>query len=186
MKLNVVKAANKDQGTCGKCKKEIKKGDGYLWWKGRYGPRHVRCPSCRPRASELESNEKVSALLAAIEDAEAGIDRWLSLATTDLSDLQTTANEAAEAVREVSEMFLEGQQNIEDGFQHSTSQSDEMGERGEALEESASNLESLSLEEWDENGGDEEEMDDEKEDRFNTWAEEQAQTVRDALEEIET
>ena len=57
-KVNKVKAARKAQGVCGKCRQPIEVGTGYLWWKGRYTPKYVRCLKlrCYPQQHELETN----------------------------------------------------------------------------------------------------------------------------------
>jgi hypothetical protein len=53
-----VAKARKAQGKCGKCQTPIEAGDGYRWWKGRYGPTYRRClkASCSPKLWELETN----------------------------------------------------------------------------------------------------------------------------------
>lgn len=80
--VHVVKNARKAQGKCERCGTELPAGAGYRWWKGRYGPRHVRClrPSCAPALADLETNplradalraEEMLALAQSSGDAES-------------------------------------------------------------------------------------------------------------------
>jgi hypothetical protein len=60
-KPTTVRKSRKDQGPCGKCGTEIKRGDPYIWWRFRYPDRLMkRCdkPECRPTSADLESNSK--------------------------------------------------------------------------------------------------------------------------------
>lgn len=59
-----VKKARKAQGSCGKCGVPIKVGDPYVWWKFKFGARHVRCAKeeCYPKASDFTQSEFLSAL----------------------------------------------------------------------------------------------------------------------------
>ena len=63
-RVNTVKKSRKDQGPCSKCGKEIKKGDGYLYWEFAFGPTYKRCaePGCRPTASDLTRSEYLKAV----------------------------------------------------------------------------------------------------------------------------
>jgi len=58
MKVTEVKEAQKEQGNCGSCGKEIKAGDSYFWWEFQPGERMVRCdnPACYPEAADLASD----------------------------------------------------------------------------------------------------------------------------------
>lgn len=184
MRLHKVDACRKSPGECGTCRKPIEKGSGYRWWKGRYGPKHVRCLKCpAPKPSEIESNEKVSRLLAAREEVEEAADRFRE--SGDLGPLQDALTNAAQEVREVADEYREAAQNIEDGFQHPTCVSEEMSEKGDALDSAADSIESVSLEEWDEDEYGDEETDDEKQERKENWIEEQAQAALDALDEMD-
>jgi hypothetical protein len=51
-----VRAAKKDQGKCGKCGQALPAGSSYRWWKGRFGPKHVRCVGCKVEDWERETN----------------------------------------------------------------------------------------------------------------------------------
>lgn len=137
-----VKAARKPT-TCQKCRKEIAVGDPYKWSKPRSGKwasgmKLVRCGTCVFRPSELMTG-KMSGVYAATEGYD---DDTMNAACP--RDLIEAMNAAAEGIREVAEEYQAGSQNIEDGFGHSTSQSDEMREQGENLEGWADEIESAA------------------------------------------
>lgn len=165
MKVTFVKKARKDQGTCDACHLPILAGQAYKYFQPRFGPahkRHTACPHWKP--SQMVSNEKLSALYAAQEAAEDAINNWNPSPQDkhlDTSELDAILSDAAQDFREVAEMYQESASNIEDGFGHSTSMSEEMTEKAEEIESFADNLESavfddppekeddISLDEWE-------------------------------------
>lgn len=152
-----VEKARTSPGNCGKCSKEIKKGEPYLWWKPFRSGKRLRCGTCpRPRPSETATNEKVSLCLSAGESVEDAINLFRK--NEDLEDLRSALESAAETVREASEAYRESAQNIEDGFQHTTSQSEELAEKGDNLESKADEIDSAAsaLEDFDEAAAEEE------------------------------
>lgn len=181
-RVNSVKRCRKSPGSCGKCGKKIAKGKPYIWWKFRYGGKRVRCDECpRPRASELINSPKLSAIQAARESIEDAVASFRS--DHDFDALHSALEDAAESVREVAEEYRESAQNIEDGFGHSTSQSDELNERGDAVEAGADHIDDVAsrLEEFDEDA-EENETDDDREARREEWAEAVADEADEAAE----
>jgi hypothetical protein len=143
-RVTSVAKAQKSPGKCGKCGKEIKAGEQYKWWAFRYGGKHVRCATCpMPRPSEL-TQSKMSGVYAAQENAQDAIYAFRDGSHDTADDLTSALESAAEDIRSVAEEYRESQQNIEDGFNHSTCQSDELGEKADTLESSADELESAS------------------------------------------
>ena len=156
-RVNKVAKCQKAQGECPKCGKKIAKGDGYIWWKFRYGGRRVRCLACPyPRSSELTNSDKLSRLYGAgesVEDAIAAFEK-----DNDIDALRSAVEDAASEVRSVGEEYRESQENIENGFNHSTSMSDELGEKADSCESLADEIESAAgdLEEQPDEPSDEE------------------------------
>ncbi len=153
MRTTHVKSARKHQGTCESCGQPIPQGSSYKWVKPRRKAkrkRHVGCPSWRP--SELTTSNQLSIVYGGQEVAEAEVAAWDGY---DTSDLRSILETMAEAINEAAEAYRESASNIEDGFGHPTSMSEELVEKAEALESWASDLES-----WDCPNGDEFEADD--------------------------
>lgn len=143
-RINNVKKAQKDQGTCGRCGKDIKKGDGYRWIKFRHGGKVKRClaPGCIFRSSELTQSDKLSRVYSAQETAEGALG---ALDTGDESfegDARVALEEAATEIREVSEEYQESCDNIRENFSESPT-ADECEEKAQELEGWADELESF-------------------------------------------
>lgn len=186
MKVTFVKKARKFQGKCDHCGEPIEAGQAYKYFQPRFGPahkRHIACPHWKP--SQMVSNEKLSALYAAQEAAEDSIDGWKPSPQDkhlDTSELEGILSDAAQDFREVSEMYSESAQNIEDGFGHSTSMSEEMTEKAEEIESFADNLESAVFDDPPEK---EDDMSlDEWEDAVDDWANECGDAARSLLDEV--
>lgn len=181
MKITTVETARKAQGSCESCARPIDVGEGYRWIQARYGPkrsRHLTCPIWRP--SEMTSNDKLADLYAAVEQIEDALAEWEG---DDLDSLRDVLNEAAENVRDVAERYRESASNIEDGFGHATSTSDEMNEMGDEVEAWADTLESC-LESVDDRPDDDDLADeDDPESVLETWADDVRTAVEDALSE---
>lgn len=160
-RVNYVKKALKDHGSC-RCGELLPKGSPYIWWKFRYGPKTVRCPSCRPRPSEL-TNAKFSMVLAAVERIEDALDAFRS--KPDFDALRDEVESAIEEIRECAEEYRESAEAIRDQFTESAT-ADECDERADEIEGFADDLEALNIEP-------DEDSDD--------WAEVVAQSVEDAV-----
>lgn len=125
MKLNHVIKAQKPT-KCGKCGKEIAKGDSYRWWKFRYGGRRVRCmdSACSPRPSEMINSpflSQAAALSEGLEDAVAAFESDL-----DVDALQGAVEEAASGFRELGEEAQGSFDNMPESLQQ--------GDTGQMLE----------------------------------------------------
>jgi hypothetical protein len=183
MRVNYVKKAKKDQGTC-TCGHEIKAGEAYKWAKGRYGPRMVRCEKCSFRQSDLTSSDKLSRVYGAQEDAEDRLQGWDG---EDAEEARSLLQELGEAVREVGEEYQESADNIRESFSESST-ADECEEKAEQLEDWASTCESAAddIEDFDEDTV-EPEADESKEDAVERargeWADEVRNTVEGAIGE---
>lgn len=125
MKVYTVKKARKAQGNCEVCHKPIEPGMGYRFIEPRYGAmkkRHLECAAFR--ASDMTSG-KMSGVYAAQEGVEDFLAEWDGL---DRADLVAALEQAADEIEAVADEYEESAQNIEDGFGHSTMQSEELAE----------------------------------------------------------
>jgi hypothetical protein len=131
-----VKKARIDQGDCGSCGQPIKAGDSYKHVSLKTGPRssrilkrHGGCPGWRQ--SEL-CQSKMAGVYAAQEGFDDSMPAWDP--ETGIHYIRDILESAADDIRSVAEEYRESQQNIEQGFGHSTYQSDELGEKADELE----------------------------------------------------
>jgi len=190
-RVTYVKAAqaSKRPRACHKCHEPINVGDSYKWFASRIGRMTIRkdfCDTCTIRPSDQTTSDKLSALYLAVETAEDAIE---GLTEFTLSDLGEILRECAEAVREVAGEYAESASNIEEGFGHPTSQSEDIQQKADDVESFADSLESCADEidgmddpdadeetlhkEWPDAPDDESDQDDdESEDAgFAEWAE---------------
>lgn len=100
-RVNRVDKSRKSPGNCGKCGTEIKAGDPYVWWKFRFGGKHIRCgkSECGPKPADLTQSEFLSTLYGIqsqnFEDCESITD--LESARDDaVSDLESLRDECEE------------------------------------------------------------------------------------------
>jgi len=146
MKVNTVKKAQKDQGTCPACGKEIKAGDAYKWAKGRFTSKKIRCESCAFRQSDLTSSDKLSQVYAAQEAAEDAMAEW----DGDGEEAKSIMETLAEAIREVAQEYQESADSIHENFSESST-ADECEEKANDLEQWADDCEQAGEEgEFDE------------------------------------
>jgi hypothetical protein len=129
---------------CGKCGKEIVPGMPYKHISPRSGPYGgrtlYRCAEC-PNWHVWEYSSSLSARLS-----EVSHDFSEAIGNADTTDEVTEAlNTAAEAVREIASEKEESAQNIEDGFQHETSQSQELRDVAEQLNSWADEIENVDV-----------------------------------------
>ncbi len=148
---------------CGNCGKDIKIGMGYKWVAPRAhraarGIKKIRCLDCPGwKPSELTSSEVLGIIYSGQEAAD---DELGNLAAPDIIDdtetvleeLKGIAAQMGEVVTEAAEIRHEAAGAIVDGFGHETSQSEELQDDGDALEDWASDLENISLEDFTESG----------------------------------
>jgi hypothetical protein len=176
MKVTVVKAARKSPGKCSKCGDVIKEGQTYRHWAFRFGGKRVRCAKseCYPKQSDLTSNEQLSALYAANEGAEEDLADWKS---DEIGDLEAIRDNLASQVEEVASGYREKADNIESGFGHSTSVSDELTEKADEVDSYQQEIEGVSFEEFEFDA----ESEASEEEQRETWREEQRELLSEAM-----
>lgn len=128
---------------CDYCREPIAVGTPYMWIEPRTGgfsTRKVR-HSNHPAWHVWEYSNSLSARLSQIEhDAMQQVD-----SVESEEDVTAILSEAAEAIREVAEEKRESASNIEEGFGHSTYQSDELNEQADSLDSWADKVESADV-----------------------------------------
>lgn len=137
--------------TCGKCGKTIEVGQPYKHISpksGPYGGRTLyRCADC-PNWNVWEYSYSLSARTAQIAH-----DFWGEIDNAETEDDVTGALEnAAQAVRDLAEEKRESAQNIEDGFGHPTSASEDLEQVADDLENWADEIESADVPEVSDHG----------------------------------
>jgi len=150
---------------CTRCGQPIEYGQPYKWFKMKTtygGIKKSFHPDCQILASD-----RTTSRMGQIWDAQPDIG-----AAETVSDIQAELQSFAEVVRSVSEEYTESADNMESGFGHSTYQSDELREKGEALESWADELENWSFNGDEEPTQDEGESDDDYEQRVEDWRQE--------------
>jgi hypothetical protein len=157
-----------DAPTCSHPEREIAVGSAYKWIEPsgqRVRNRHADCPTW----NVWEYSSSLSARIAQIQH-DGPID------FEDADDAKAWAEAKAQEIRELAEEKRESATNIEEGFGHPTSQSEELEQIADELESWADDLENVDLPEFPE--------DDEPEhegygEALENWRDE----VREALEE---
>lgn len=142
--------------TCDKCGKEIEVGQPYKWVAPKSGPyggsKRFRCEAC-PTWHSWELSSSLSARLDQVSWAA-----WEAFTGNDLGDaddITSILTDAAGEIREIAEEKEEGAQNIEDGFGHETSQSEELKDIAQQLNEWADEVENYDVPDFPEVEGDE-------------------------------
>lgn len=126
---------------CDHCDEEIKVGQPYKWIEPngqRIRNRHEDCPTWKV----WEYSSSLSARIAQIQ--EEGMNGFPDDATEE-SDISSFVEDLASQIRELAEEKRESASNIEDGFGHSTYQSDELNETADSLDEWAEGVEQVTL-----------------------------------------
>ena len=155
------------QHRCYGCGQPIEVGQPYKWFKmkmARGGIKKTYHTGCN-----IPPSHRTTSRMGQIWDAQASLD--LSGATSE-DEVLTELASFAETVREVATEYSESADNMESGFGHSTYQSDELREKGEALESWADDLENWSFNGDEEPTQDEGESDDDYEQRVEDWRQE--------------
>ena len=88
--------------------------------------------------------------MAGVYAAQEGLEDALGANELTPSDATEAMSQAASDIRGVAEEYREGANNIEEGFGHSTAQSDEMNEKADDLDGYADELENLTFDDADE------------------------------------
>lgn len=119
---------------------KIAVGTSYKWVKPKSGPyggskrnRHAEHPSWKP----WDLSNSTSARIQQITDLD-GVD------TGDLDEVRSFLESAAEQIRDLGQEKADGADNIESGFGHETSQSEELRQLSEDLESWADDVESAA------------------------------------------
>jgi hypothetical protein len=124
---------------CDKCGKTIEVGSPYKHMSPKSGPyggrRMVRCQAC-PDWQVWEYSSSLSARLAQVSN-----DFWESVSSAESQeDVQMALQDAQSAIEEIAQEKKDGAQNIEDGFGHETSTSQDLMQQGEDLESWANEI----------------------------------------------
>ena len=125
---------------CDKCSKEIEVGDPYKWIKPKSGPyggqMRVRCATC-PSWQVWEYSSSLYARTAQISN-----DAWESFpeSATEPEEISDWLSEVADEIESLAQEKEESASNIEDGFGHATSASEELEEVAEQLNSWASDV----------------------------------------------
>jgi hypothetical protein len=162
-RITVVGKAAKPAGPCGRCDKQIEKGDPYRHaTPGFRGRRLVRCmePACAIRQSELTTS-KMAGVYAAQEDAEEALND-----VDGAEAIQQILSDCADACREVAGEYAEAAEAMGGA-------GEEMQERADEIESYCDELENMDLSELEDCG----EPEDAPED-----ASEEAETFAERLE----
>jgi hypothetical protein len=122
--------------------------------------------------------------MAGVYAAQEHCDEQVSYCET-IEDLEALASELADQIREVAQEYQGSADNIESGFGHSTSVSEDLADKAEQLESWADDIEGVDFDEFEEEEDDEEEGDDDSEEEGDETArEEWLDEQRDKLIEI--
>jgi len=130
--------------TCDSCQLPIEIGKPYKHITPKSGPyggrkrtRHEDCPTWQV----WEYSNSLSAQLAQISH-----DFWSSVdSAEDTDDVQSALDDASAAIKEIAEAKREGASNIEEGFGHPTSASEELEETAESLDQWADDVEQATI-----------------------------------------
>ena len=200
--------------TCQYCQKPINIGDPYKWvaprayrgGRGRRMNRHTTCPAWKP--SELTSSVRLGILYSAQETAEADLEALMEPNDVEdcesfLEDLRAILEGAGEEARAAVDHLEESASNMEEGFGHSTYQSEEMQDQAQEINDWCDSAGYVTFEDFDEEaecndcglGESEDEHQDPDNDEYHDfesnldlqlgdWAEEQRSKVYDHLAEM--
>jgi len=130
---------------CESCREPIEIGTPYQHVTPKSGPyggttryRHQSCPTWQPWDLSNSLSARVAQIVYDAEQEEITAD-------SETDDVQQILNDAATAVEELAQEKEDAANNIIDGFQHSTSMSDELEDVASQLRDWASELEGTTL-----------------------------------------
>lgn len=163
-----VKRARKKQGKCEHCQSPINKGDPYVWWKFRFGRKHVRCvkPECAPKAADLTQSAFLSALYT-IQDSKFEADTFEGL-ESERDDIVSEIENLRDETQEKFDNMPEGLQQGDTGQL--------LQERIDACEEAANEIQGVDC-------AAPEKEDEETDEAFEKRLEEEVDEKRTELEE---
>lgn len=145
-RINHVQKAQKDQGPCSKCGKQIVKGDPYKWFQKQRAPKRIACASCTFRDSDLAGG-RMADVYAAREEAEDA----MQTAST-IEDVREALQNAVDRANELADEYEQSAENIRERFTESAT-ADECEEKASAVRDWANEMESAmdnDCEEFDE------------------------------------
>lgn len=134
---------------CETCTNEIVPGSPYKWVKPKIGPfggpKRIRCQDCpdwRPWDLSNSLSAQLSRVSHEFQDRLTGVD--------SVDDVKQALSEVADEIRGIAEDKRESAQNMEEGFGHATSQSDDLNETADNLDSWADEIESAEPPEFPE------------------------------------
>ncbi len=136
-RIKIVKSAQKDQGPCYVCRKEIKQGETYKWFAhliGRSSRKKKFCAKCKIRGSHMTTSDKLCRLYEAqeaIEDALKIMDDITTIAAFEewRDNVASAIETAAQTAEEVGDEYQSSYDNMPEGLQQ--------GSTGQEIEEKA-------------------------------------------------
>jgi len=172
---------------CTTCTNPIEPGQAYAWSQAsRFALRYSWHQTCAaPPASMLEGNDKTATVMAAFETADSdlmGIDLSAEGMDTDKlrEEIDSILSALSQGIQEAADMYHESASNIEEGFGHTTEQSEQAEENASFYEDLASSTEtaadSIDFDYDEAEGG---------WDSWVEWAEDVVQQVRDEVSGLE-
>lgn len=133
MKRTEVKAARKAQGACMVCGQPIEVGDAYTHVQPNFGPRKAWHSTCTPKPSQLETNVRVSQVMAAHEGVQEALTLFETEGDMALNDLYEFLEAAANVCRKVSEESRSAAEGVR-GYLPESSEADVLEEHADTLE----------------------------------------------------
>lgn len=161
--------------SCRFCGKSIEYGQPYKWFASKIGRMSRR--SNYHQGCKIPPSHRTTSKMGTIYDAQEEF-----VAGDSPDEIRNNVSAFAEVVREVAEEYRESAQNMEEGFGHSTYQSDELTDRADQLESWADDLDSVDIED-DEPTEDDLDEDEELEDKIEEWLDSQREVAYNAVNE---
>ena len=132
---------------CTMCSHSVQPGEPYKRIEKKTGPRSGHtlffCVGCEPRPSHLASGRaaELAGIVESISDAISGMAE-----PTDPDSATIVAEDAAGDIEALADEIREASENMEDGFGHPTTQTENMGETADGLMEWSEAFSALSEE----------------------------------------
>ena len=155
-KVKTVKSARPSAKTrrCRRCGHEIQVGEEYKHFSKKTGPRssvtYNYCANHYPRRSELMSG-RAAELEAIIENYDDDMKKCKAYTQGTLKELVTILNTTQNDITSLADDIEDAATNIEDGFGHSTAQSEAMTDTASELHEWADSIQEVidTIEVWE-------------------------------------
>lgn len=146
-RVNHVASARKAPGVCESCGLRIRAGTPYKYFAFFRGGKHLRHEACPNwKQSEMTGSGPLSSFYAACEDLEEAIDGWDG---EDKAGLESILEDGAQAIRDAAQEFTDQADNMEEGFQHETEQSNQARENASEIESFADAVEGVAIDEFE-------------------------------------